>query len=256
MSENKVYIGYADADIKWLQRLRATLLGLQRRGVEVWDRSQTPAGRFWREELQRAISSARVAIILLSSDYLASPFNTGEELPALLKARRRGTVLIPVLVRPCVYESIPEIAALVPLDARPLSVGDTSSAEEAFVQLARQIAETLVSAPLNSAQSATSDVGSESTASVRPIPTRGSLRQLMNAVLISDSDLDAFCLDHFRDIYQRIAPTMDRGAKINLLLHHKDPGDVLERLRQDAPSATQRHESLLVFTKDGERRAP
>lgn len=254
MNINRVYISYADSDVKWLQRLRAALLVLQRRGIEIWDRSQVPAGRVWQEEIDRAIANARVALILLSADYFASSFNLAIELPALLKARRQGVVLIPVLVRPCFYEEFPEIASLLPLNAQPLSTFDSAAIELALDQLTRQIAQTVASAPTPSPGGSAAPAAAEPSAQRERLPpTRGSLRQLINAVLVTDSDFDAFCLDHFIDVYRQLSRGMDRVTKVNVLLEHKDPADVLERLQQDSPAKTERFKHLLFFAKEPSR---
>jgi hypothetical protein len=50
------------------------------------------------------------------------------------------------------------------------------------------------------------------------------VRRLLGAVLRSDADLEAFCLDHFERTYARFSGTMDRVQKTNLLLLHEDPG--------------------------------
>lgn len=56
------------------------------------------------------------------------------------------------------------------------------------------------------------------------------LRELVGRVLKSDSDLDAFCIDHFKDVHDRFTNGMDRVAKVNLLLLHADAGQIRRRL--------------------------
>ena len=53
----------------------------------------------WRDELDRAIADAKVAILLLSNNFLASSFICDEELPKMLQARIGfGTRIVPVLL--------------------------------------------------------------------------------------------------------------------------------------------------------------
>lgn len=246
MSVKKVYIAYADADVKWLQRLRSALYVLQSRGVEIWDRSQIPAGRVWREDLQRAIDSSSVMVVLLTADYFASPFNGGEELPALLKARRQnGTELIPLLVRACFYDNFPEVAKLVPLDAQPLASFNAAAIDDRLNVLAKQVAQLLVSRPASAPSPG--DPQASSTGPARRTPTRSSLRKLINEVIKRDSQLDSFLLDHFLDVYRELTRGMERAVKVNLLLESKDLSVVLERLREEFPEETARHASLLRF---------
>jgi hypothetical protein len=55
--------------------------------------------------INAAIARARVAVLLLSSDFLASDFITGKELPAIFQARAKdGLKIVWILVSACVYE--------------------------------------------------------------------------------------------------------------------------------------------------------
>jgi hypothetical protein len=56
------------------------------------------------------------------------------------------------------------------------------------------------------------------------------LRVLVARVLKSDSDLDAFCIDHFKDVHDRFTNGMDRVEKVNQLLSHADHGEIRRRL--------------------------
>lgn len=70
-------------------------------------------------------------------------------------------------------------------------------------------------------------------------PRRDALRRLLRDLLRTDSDLDAFCLDHFLDVHRRYAAGMDVVSKVNLLLALIEPTKVLLALRQqfhDNPS--------------------
>lgn len=56
------------------------------------------------------------------------------------------------------------------------------------------------------------------------------LRKLINLVLITDSDLDAFCQDHFPSAKKRFTDGMDRVRKVSLLLEICDTKEILEIL--------------------------
>src|SRR5207342_3335494 len=66
-----------------------------------------PPGDRWYLEIEQKIKSSRVALLLVSADYLASDFIMGNELPALC---RHGVQLAPVLVGECLWREVPEIA--------------------------------------------------------------------------------------------------------------------------------------------------
>lgn len=65
------------------------------------------------------------------------------------------------------------------------------------------------------------------------------IRRLLSELLRSDADLDAFCLDCFREIYQRFGNGMSRIQKENLLiLHAPTPDEIVYALQGRFPYAT------------------
>lgn len=66
--------------------------------------------------------------------------------------------------------------------------------------------------------------------STQPAPTVFVLRKVLRAVLLTDGDLDAFCLDYFPDVQRRFAAGMDRLSKVNLLLQLQEPATILAAL--------------------------
>ncbi|WP_437817431.1 CHAT domain-containing protein [Sorangium sp. So ce1078] len=60
--------------------------------------------------------------------------------------------------------------------------------------------------------------------------SQSQLRALVGEALRSDADLDAFCSDHFPDVYRRFSDGMQRVRKVTLLLDHADPARLTELL--------------------------
>lgn len=61
------------------------------------------------------------------------------------------------------------------------------------------------------------------------------VRNLINNRYKTDSDLEAFIIDHFKDIYKQLGQSMDRTQKLNQLLMRTDPAKVYEALKHDYP---------------------
>jgi hypothetical protein len=106
---DKVFVSYSRDDRKWLDQLLQTLspLARERRNTIWWD-GLIKAGQVWREEIQRALDSAKVAVLLVSPGFLASEFILKEELPSILDAaKREGVAVLWSLVRNCWWERTP-----------------------------------------------------------------------------------------------------------------------------------------------------
>src|SRR5262249_13334122 len=104
----KVFISYSHKDRRWLERLQVHLKDLERRGlVEVWDDTKLRTGTQWRDEISKALDSARAAILLVSADFIASDFIANDELPPLLaRAEENGVVILPLILSPSRFEKI------------------------------------------------------------------------------------------------------------------------------------------------------
>jgi hypothetical protein len=145
-SRPKVFISYSRKDVKWLEQLQVHLKPLEQRGmIELWDDSQIAAGERWKKELEVAIQSSTIALMLVSANFLASDFISEYELPKLLsQAESGGTTILPVIVSPCLIagSGIDPFRSINPPD-KPLSTMKPSVREQIFVKLAETITKKL-----------------------------------------------------------------------------------------------------------------
>jgi hypothetical protein len=142
---SRIFISYSSADQKWLDRLLRHLRPLTREGsIQLFSNRNIRIGGDWRKEIQAALGDATIAILLVSADFLASDFIMSQELPPLIAAAaKRGTIIMPVIVGPSLYEKIPSLSQFQAANSpdRPLSAMSASEWNSVLVNLAREIHE-------------------------------------------------------------------------------------------------------------------
>jgi hypothetical protein len=140
----KVFISYSRKDEALKDMLLEHLRVLERfRGVKVWTDAEIPPGAMWREEIDRAMATTDVALLLISAAFLASDFIQTAELPELLKRQTRtGLVVIPVILRECSWEDNPAIKPfqVLPKGAEPIAKHSGHKRDVALKQVASAIA--------------------------------------------------------------------------------------------------------------------
>jgi hypothetical protein len=140
---NRVFISYSHKDAKWLERLQIHLKPLEQLGtITRWDDTIIKPGAKWREEIKRGLESAKVAVLLVTADFLASDFITTNELPPLLAAaEEQGATVLPVVVSPCRFEETKNLSKFQAVNppSQPLSMMTKARREAYFVKISRAV---------------------------------------------------------------------------------------------------------------------
>lgn len=100
---HQLFFSYSHPDAEYLNRMLIHMRPVERSGaIDLWSDTKITAGDRWREEIRKAVKRARVAVLLVSADFLASEFIATDELPPLLAAAEdEGARIIPVIIKPC-----------------------------------------------------------------------------------------------------------------------------------------------------------
>lgn len=115
------FVSYAYEDAGMCQAMMTHLKVFERTGkVKFWHDRGIGAGEDWKASIFAALDAAQVALFLVSGDMLASDFIWEEELPRACKRAQKGElIIIPVILRPVIWEVIYEGYCLPKLQAVP-----------------------------------------------------------------------------------------------------------------------------------------
>ncbi|HRJ53985.1 MAG TPA: toll/interleukin-1 receptor domain-containing protein [Candidatus Thiothrix moscowensis] len=139
----RVFISYSHKDEAWKDRLQTQLAVLEMEGLlSVWEDRQIALGDSWYPEIETALNTADVAILLISADFLTSKFIRGEEIPRLLERReQQGICVIPLILKPCPWKKVGWLNAMqgASRDNVPLSTLVEHQQDDILCKLAEKI---------------------------------------------------------------------------------------------------------------------
>jgi len=121
----EIFFSYAHEDEALLNDIRRQLVVFDRIGViRKWHDRLIPPGVEWRDQIDSRLHTSKIILLLVSPDFFESDYCYDIEMTEALRRHEAGTArVIPIIVRPCLWEMAP-FARLqfLPTDARPMSL--------------------------------------------------------------------------------------------------------------------------------------
>ncbi|MEV4516897.1 ATP-dependent Clp protease ATP-binding subunit ClpX [Dactylosporangium sp. NPDC049525] len=142
LRRNKVFLSYSRRDATFLNELQTMLAPMVRNGtLDVWFDGDIKPSQKWREEINNALGLTRVALLLVSPNFLASDFVVKEELPFFLKAAAENDVkIVWVLLGHCLYEETQLVHYQAAFDpALPFDGMTDSARRSAWAKVCREV---------------------------------------------------------------------------------------------------------------------
>src|SRR5579871_6471088 len=142
----KAFISYSHKDRTYLEELHEHLAHYEKQGlIHYWDDQKLTPGMPWEDNIKQAITSAKVAILLVSPSFLASEFINSHELPPLLEAaQNEGALLLVVILRYCLFAHTP-LAKFQTVNnpSEPLSEKDQGARDRIWVKVVELVSKAL-----------------------------------------------------------------------------------------------------------------
>ena len=137
----KLFIIYAREDQPALLELKAHLRLLEKRGdLKVWYDGEVLPGEKWDDAIKAQLALADIVVLFISKSFFNSEYIENEELKTALERHKKGeATVVPVIVKPCLWEADEEIGKLQVLPRNGKPVSSWGESDEAFSDVARGI---------------------------------------------------------------------------------------------------------------------
>ena len=152
INKNQIFICYAHEDKEWLKKTHTHLHPLIRNGtIEVFADTEIQYGGKIIQTIKEKISSAKIAIFLVSADFFASDFIYHEEIPPFLAAaEQHDTIVLSIIISHCGFIDSPlSIYRAINQPSHPLLEMDKAEQDKVFNELYKFI-KTIVPPPKQS----------------------------------------------------------------------------------------------------------
>lgn len=141
-ARDQVFISYSRKDKRWLTDLKTHLKPYVRSGsLTAWSDEQIALGSKWLREIETALDRTKVAVLLVTANFLASDFIHEHELTPLLKEAEKGEVcVIWIPIGACSYKetTLKDYEAAIDPN-KPLARINKADRDEVWVRICEKI---------------------------------------------------------------------------------------------------------------------
>ncbi len=102
----KIFISYSHKDEDWKDRVASHLGVLRDQGIlEIRDDWEIRLGEEWHPEIEEALNTSDVGLLLVSQHFLTSSFILNQEIRRMLERREMKSMeMIPLIIKPCAWD--------------------------------------------------------------------------------------------------------------------------------------------------------
>ncbi len=139
-----VFISYSRKDQEHCEELRTHLRILELLGrIQIWYDGDLKPGDEWEAEIYAKFCSSQIILLLISANFFASKYCSEREWPeAMSRHRAKKTIIVPVLVRSCMFAEAPPGQFMV-LPKNSKSVDKWDNRDEAYESITKSLSEFL-----------------------------------------------------------------------------------------------------------------
>lgn len=142
LTRDQIFVSYSHEDREWVSQLRKTLKAFAVDDTVVcWSDERIDPGAKWREELTAALERCKVAVLLVTMEFLASDFIRNQELPFLMEraeSHKIKLLWIPVRESPYANFKFSEYQAVID-PAKPMSLMRSQQRDLAWKKIGEAI---------------------------------------------------------------------------------------------------------------------
>lgn len=92
---HQIFISYSHKDQHWFEKLQLMLAPVEAfHGIKVWDDKEIMPGTYWQDAIRNALSQTRIAICLVSQNFINSSYITSYELKYFIEEATKQKVRI------------------------------------------------------------------------------------------------------------------------------------------------------------------